>query len=347
MQMSPSSLVLSNFSISNSMSARRRECSSPRPCFRLFNWLLTDAMPKMLLISTAQSRQVTTTSLLPLHYPRRFLPVRPLLLKHVTLIDPAPFLQLSSLFKSWLTLVTMIPWFASTWRQTLYQGGNWFIGCRERTAIMIPRQYVTMIPQVWCTLNIIMRFLSKWLRMLSILYLKLHGGWKLIWTRPSFMFVVWRDLLLRSESWQLRNGTVSANKRSSTSLKYLLIFDFEAICGDPMKSGKHDITSRAPHSSLWHSEKRSTVTISRWVPCCMWSCFQECHGVLENPKNFAFLACGDSDLKTMFLQQLAYGVTIRRDFGSLSAWLVCWKLWKRIWREDTNRGLTTTRILRR
>ena len=159
MQMSPSNLVLSNFSKSNSISAKRRECSSPRPCFRLFNWLPTDARPKMLLISAARSRKVTTTSPLPLHYPRRFLPVRPLLLKqHVTLTDPAPFLQLSSPFKSWLTLVTMIPWFASTWRQTLCQGSNWFIGCRERTAIMIPRRYVTMIPQIWCTLNIIMRF---------------------------------------------------------------------------------------------------------------------------------------------------------------------------------------------
>ena len=154
------------------------------------------------------------------------------------------------------------------------------------------------------------------------------------------MSVVWRDLLLRSESWELRNGTVSANKRSSTSLKYLSL-DFEAICGDTIKSGKYDIANRAPHSSL------STVTISRWVPCCIWSCFQECHGVLENPKNFVFLTCGDSDPKTMFLQQLAYSLTIRRDFGSLSAWLVCWKLWKRIWREDIIRGLTTTRILRR
>ena len=86
------------------------------PAFRLINYLLVDAMPRISIFA-APSRKAFTMSLLPLRCPGRFLAVRPFFLEqHVIFTDSAPFLQLSSESKSGVTLFTTIPWFASTWR---------------------------------------------------------------------------------------------------------------------------------------------------------------------------------------------------------------------------------------
>jgi len=129
-------------------------------------------------------------------------------------------------------------------------------------------------------------------------------------------------------------------------LEYLLILDFEATCGDAIEKGEREIIEfptllynlrtnevqaqfheyvkpvRHPALTEFCTEltgiTQNTVDAADTFPG-VWLRFQKwlkSSGALESPADYAFLTCGNWDLKTMLPEQLAYTATVNPDFDS-------------------------------
>ncbi|OCH95826.1 exonuclease [Obba rivulosa] len=121
---------------------------------------------------------------------------------------------------------------------------------------------------------------------------------------------------------------------SGNPLRYLLILDFEATCGDNLK-GPNEIIEfptllydleKDEVRATFHEYVRPAITPTLTAFCTkltgitqdtvdaaqpfpdVWSRFQEflrSHGIYDAAESAAFLTCGDWDLKTMLPRQLA------------------------------------------
>jgi ERI1 exoribonuclease 3 len=77
----------------------------------------------------------------------------------------------------------------------------------------------------------------------------------------------------------------------------------------------------------FNSSFQETVDLADEFPL-VWSQFQawlKSLGALEKPTDYAFLTCGDWDLKTMLPEQLAYTATIHPEFDpTIPPPMDCW-----------------------
>jgi len=138
-------------------------------------------------------------------------------------------------------------------------------------------------------------------------------------------------------------------------LEHFLILDFEATCGDTIQNGEreiiefptllynlrqnevqaqfHEYVKPVRNSALTNfcteltGIQQETVDAADTFPA-VWSRFQAwltSVGALQNPTDYAFLTCGNWDLKTMLPEQLAYTATIHPDFDpAIPPPLDCW-----------------------
>jgi len=144
-------------------------------------------------------------------------------------------------------------------------------------------------------------------------------------------------------------------KPARKQLEYLLILDFEATCGDTIKDGEgeiiefptllydlrknevqttfHEYVKPIRHPTLTEfctgltGITQETVDAADTFPA-VWSRFQawlKSTGGLENPTKYAFLTCGDWDLKTMLPEQLVYTARTHPGFEpTIPPPMDCW-----------------------
>ncbi|KAF7966633.1 hypothetical protein HWV62_37589 [Athelia sp. TMB] len=140
-----------------------------------------------------------------------------------------------------------------------------------------------------------------------------------------------------------------------TRLEYLLVLDFEATCGGEIPKSEseiiefptllynlstnsvqaqfHEYVKPVGHPKLTEfcteltGIQQATVDAADTFPA-VWARFQEwlqSIGALEKPDNYAFLTCGDWDLKTMLPAQLAYTAKMQPGFSrAIPAPVDCW-----------------------
>ncbi|KAI0721254.1 exonuclease RNase T and DNA polymerase III [Cerioporus squamosus] len=167
--------------------------------------------------------------------------------------------------------------------------------------------------------------------------------------------------------------------RSIPRLRYLLILDFEATCGDEepvvprnemeiielptllydieqdkVKAIFHEYVRPVRHPVLTRfctdltGIEQSTVDAADPFPT-VWERYQEFlreHGILQEPESVAYLTCGDWDLKTMLPMQLRLsGIQVGLDpsTGALAApynrWINVKKSFQRLYGLKNPRGM--------
>ncbi|KZP31261.1 exonuclease RNase T and DNA polymerase III [Athelia psychrophila] len=146
-----------------------------------------------------------------------------------------------------------------------------------------------------------------------------------------------------------------STRPTRSRLEYLLVLDFEATCGGKYPKGEfeiiefptllynlsknsvqaqfHEYVKPIGHPALTEfcteltGIEQATVDAADPFPV-VWTRFQEwlqSVGALDKPADFAFVTCGDWDLKTMLPAQLAYTNKMQAGFSQTTPLpLDCW-----------------------